>query len=185
MTMEEMTESVEDGTIRGEEKQRSKTWRGQGTERIICILSKLPRIKTELSLEKVTARQELNSSRNEREWPGVCRWLQNEGLAVVSSNVKRFKLWEGDCLGEWSASSNKEHENYLSHLQAQWNMRCGRKSSSHLRELQRKPCLQGTNIQLGQEDEESIGNFADDGPWVLGDIMKFSLCCGGKKAGSD
>lgn len=67
MTMEEMTEKVEDDTIRGEEKQRSKTWRVQGIERIICILSKLPRIKTELSLEKVTVRQELNSSRNERE----------------------------------------------------------------------------------------------------------------------
>ena len=46
----------------GEVKQGSKTWRGQ--DRIICMPLKLPRIKTGLFLEKVTVRQELNSSTN-------------------------------------------------------------------------------------------------------------------------
>lgn len=71
--MEEMTEEVEDEIIGGEEKQGSKTWRGQGIERVTCIVLKLPKSKTGLSLEKVTVRQELNSSVNEGERPGVSR----------------------------------------------------------------------------------------------------------------
>lgn len=64
---------MEDEIIGGEQKQGSKTWRGQGIERVICIVLKLSKIKTGLSLEKVTVRQELNSSMNEGERPGVCR----------------------------------------------------------------------------------------------------------------